>query len=94
MADGWRAMSAKKPATAPPQASITLVRDIRDHIEKCLSESTALDARYRRTIAYWGLATHGLPHLQIFPILYFLGNFGCGNPRRNRFSPHMFVHHV
>jgi hypothetical protein len=71
-------MSAKKPSTAAPQASIALVRDIRDHIEKCLGKSTGLSTKDCRTIAYLTLATHGLPRLEKFPILRLLGKPGCG----------------
>ena len=56
----------------------SILTSVRDHIETVLGEATALPLKDRRIVAYWTLATHGLPAMKFFPILRLLGKPGCG----------------
>jgi len=66
------------------EETTSILTSTRDHIETVLGEATALSPRDRRIVAYWTLATHGLPLLKIFPILRLLGKPGCGKSETER----------
>jgi hypothetical protein len=47
-------------------------------MEKALTETTGLQDSARKTVTYWTLATHSLPHLSTFPLIALLGKMGTG----------------
>src|ERR1039457_3645768 len=47
-------------------------------MDTALSQSTGLQERERKLVTYWTLATHMLPHMNIFPLLVLRGMLGAG----------------
>ncbi|MGO8718714.1 MAG: hypothetical protein ACLQMO_05790 [Acidobacteriaceae bacterium] len=47
-------------------------------MDEALRHSTAINERDRKTVIYWALATHALPHVSTFPLLVLIGKMGTG----------------